>query len=156
VSNVVAMRPVTSPQTEPAVQLARFPIVHRRVRIEIGCMLCCRPAGTLVRIGEPGSPWRHVPLEGQPQIVGDWRRRRCDVCGGNLVESEIEIDTVREEAPFQDEGAPRRGRPPRWLVQQRERERQQREIAELMRPPVWLDTSQQLVMESLRDEAVGQ
>jgi hypothetical protein len=56
--------------------------------------------------------------------VADWRQLRCGRCGGALFAESIEAilkpdtdDELRREIP-------RRGRPPKWLVEQRRRERE--------------------------------
>ena len=56
--------------------------------------------------------------------VADWRRLRCDRCGGPLFLDESEVVTRRyEEYNWLDE-RPRRGRPPKRLIEERRRERE--------------------------------
>ena len=48
-------------------------------------------------------------------------RLRCPLCGGNTVVDELDVRTLRLEAPIDWQAErPRRGRPPKWLVQQRQ------------------------------------
>jgi hypothetical protein len=60
--------------------------------------------------------------------VLDWRRLRCAHCHGALLVEHMEVTRQRVEPsnPFHED-QPRRGRPPKWLVEKR---RQEREILE--------------------------
>jgi hypothetical protein len=50
-----------------------------------------------------------------------WWRLRCAVCGGNTTANDVSIRTVRLEPAIDwREVRPRRGRPPKWLVEQRQ------------------------------------
>ncbi len=56
--------------------------------------------------------------------VPNWRRLRCDRCGGPLFLDEADVVTRRyEEYNWLDE-RPRRGRPPKRLIEERRRERE--------------------------------
>jgi hypothetical protein len=56
--------------------------------------------------------------------VANWRRLRCDRCGGPLFLDETEVVTRRyEDYNWMDE-RPRRGRPPKRLIEERRRERE--------------------------------
>ncbi len=60
----------------------------------------------------------------QPVQIGNWRQLRCDRCGGPLFLDEIDLITRRyEEYNWLDE-RPRRGRPPKRLIEERRRERE--------------------------------
>jgi len=60
----------------------------------------------------------------QPVPVVNWRRLRCDRCGGPLFLDETDIITRRyEDYNWLDE-RPRRGRPPKRLIEERRRERE--------------------------------
>jgi uncharacterized C2H2 Zn-finger protein len=60
----------------------------------------------------------------QPLEVLAWQRLRCDRCGGPLFLDETDVITRRiDEYNWLDE-RPRRGRPPKRLVEQRRRERE--------------------------------
>ncbi len=64
-----------------------------------------------------------------PVAIANWRRLRCDRCGGPLFLDETEVVTRRyEEYNWLDE-RPRRGRPPKRLIEERRRERE-RELVE--------------------------
>lgn len=91
------------------------------VRVELGCLLCARALGTLVvpRWPWPGPASFH-PAGGAPALeVPDWRRLRCAACGGNVYPDEVTPVRIDPRVPA-DDGRPRRGRPPGWLVAQRE------------------------------------
>jgi hypothetical protein len=60
----------------------------------------------------------------QPVQIPSWRGLRCDRCGGPLFLDESEVITRRyEEYNWLDE-RPRRGRPPKRLIEERRRERE--------------------------------
>ena len=60
----------------------------------------------------------------QSKQVLNWRRLRCDRCGGPLFLDESDVVTRRyEEYNWLDE-RPRRGRPPKRLIEERRRERE--------------------------------
>ena len=97
--------------------------VRRRVFVaEIVCLLCGREAGTATaEQWPPTGPILFQPPDAQaPTPVRAWWRLRCPVCGGNTAADEVTTRTVRLE-PVIDwrEVRPRRGRPPKWLVDQR-------------------------------------
>jgi hypothetical protein len=77
--------------------------------VELQCSLCARPV-TSIRVPTPRT--RVVLL----------RPIRCQNCGGAAVQGEVVRVAVREPIVFRDR-SPRRGRPPKWLVEQRQRER---------------------------------
>jgi hypothetical protein len=56
--------------------------------------------------------------------VANWRHLRCDRCGGPLFLDETDVITRRyDEYNWLDE-RPRRGRPPKRLIEERRRERE--------------------------------
>jgi hypothetical protein len=60
----------------------------------------------------------------QPMQVLNWRHLRCDRCSGPLFLDEVDVVTRRyEEYNWLDE-RPRRGRPPKRLIEERRRERE--------------------------------
>jgi hypothetical protein len=69
-----------------------------------------------VLVRQPGQP------KGRPVL--DWRRLRCDRCGGPLFLDEVEQITRRYEEYNWLEERPRRGRPPKRLIEERRRERE--------------------------------
>jgi hypothetical protein len=74
-----------------------------RYLTELVCTLCSRVVATVVS-GQPNAPiW--VP-----------RQLRCRHCGGQPLAGETVRQVIYPSAPLEQ---PRRGRPPRWLVEQR-------------------------------------
>jgi hypothetical protein len=90
---------------------------------EITCMLCGREAGNAIADRwPPTGPILFQPPDAQTaMVVRAWWRLRCAVCAGNTAAVEVATRTVRME-PVIDwrEVRPRRGRPPKWLVEQRQ------------------------------------
>jgi hypothetical protein len=72
--------------------------------VELQCSLCARPAASI----------RLPTLRTQVVLL---RPIRCQVCGGVAVQGEVVRVAVREPIVFRDQ-PPRRGRPPKWLVDQ--------------------------------------
>jgi hypothetical protein len=60
----------------------------------------------------------------QPVQIENWRRLRCDRCGGPLFLDETEVVTRRYENYNWLDERPRRGRPPKRLIEERRRERE--------------------------------
>jgi hypothetical protein len=98
---------------------------------DLKCYLCGSVTGSLEsdRTLTPASGAPHPvslrrPGHTQPVQVLDWRRLRCDRCGGPLYLDEADVVTRRiDEYNWLDE-RPRRGRPPKRLVEERRRERE--------------------------------
>ena len=99
-----------------------------RVTVEFGCLMCAREFGVLVcaalpvagvvRIEQPGGFHLELPVD-------RLRFLRCATCGGSVLPSEVTREEVRVERPINwAEDRPRRGRPPKSLVEQRRREAQ--------------------------------
>ena len=78
-----------------------------RYLTQLACMLCSREVATVVT-RQPNAPIL-VP-----------RHLRCRECGGQPLAGETFRQVVYPSVPFEQ---PRRGRPPRWLVEQRRLER---------------------------------
>ena len=91
---------------------------------DLVCLLCGTRIGTL-ETGRADVPTLAVFQEaesGSRTLVADWRRMRCRRCGGSPI-----LEDVRQITKFpqvHDEPHVRRGRPPKWLVEQRRRERE--------------------------------
>ena len=67
--------------------------------------------------------FRQTANDAPVQII-NWQRRRCDRCGGPLFLDEQDVVTRRhDEYNWLDE-RPRRGRPPKRLIEERRRERE--------------------------------
>ena len=97
---------------------------------ELQCFLCGSLAGA-IEIDRKPLPAHGVwhPSGGGPlQRVADWRQLRCNRCGGALFVESVEAVVYQDESEQLRREAPRRGRPPKWLVEER---RRQSEAAEL-------------------------
>lgn len=96
---------------------------------ELQCFLCGSLAGQLESDRKPLPPygvWH--PADGTAaQRIGDWRSLRCNRCGGALFAESVEAAVKHDTDEELRRQAPRRGRPPKWLVEER---RRQREAAE--------------------------
>ena len=93
---------------------------------ELQCFLCGSLAGTIESDRKPLPPygiWRPGDGRGPAQRVADWRSLRCNRCGGALYTETIEAVVRVDEAEELRREAPRRGRPPKWLVEERRRQR---------------------------------
>ena len=115
----------TSPN--PAATLAQPTLVTYLVG-ELVCHLCGTTAGTIQSEQQPLPRTVKFTAAGSDKqvVVLDWRRLRCARCGGGLFVEDL--DTVRqriEPKNIWDDERPRRGRPPKWLVEQRRREREE-------------------------------
>ena len=100
---------------------------------DLKCYLCGGVAGAL-ESEQPLLPKAGVQSTGPvnlrypgavtPVQVLDWRRLRCDRCGGPLYLDEPDVVTRRVENYNWLDERPRRGRPPKRLVEERRRERE--------------------------------
>lgn len=111
----------SAPKSTPA---RRAPVSSSRSRmfvVELVCLWCARQLGTLesavwpsvlpVRLNRPGFPTVTIP---------DWRRLRCETCGGAAVTDEVSELVIRNEPRIDwDSDKPRRGRPPKAEVSAR-------------------------------------
>jgi hypothetical protein len=104
-----------------------------RITVEFGCLMCSRDFGILVctslpvygtiTIQQPGG--FHVDID-----VGQLRFLRCPTCRGSVLPTEIIREEVRVERPINwSEERPKRGRPPKWLVEQRRQNGQERDAS---------------------------
>jgi hypothetical protein len=101
------------------------PTVRTFVLADLKCYMCGATAGSLER--ERGSTTPQVAIEraGNVGSIVTWEtsRLRCPRCGGSVYVDQVEIvDRRTEPVEWEDDG-PRRGRPPKWLVEQRRRKR---------------------------------
>jgi len=95
---------------------------------DLKCYLCGSVAGSIESEQSPTSQ-RTVMLR-QPGAatavrVQDWRQMRCVRCGGPLYLDESDIVTRRVDDYNWTEERPRRGRPPKRLIEERRRQREQ-------------------------------
>lgn len=89
--------------------------------IELGCLLCGRAIGLLESKAWPSAGPVVLRLPRVPAArVANWQHLRCSVCGGNAVSGEVTTQVYRNEKPIDWEAErPRRGRPPKALVEAR-------------------------------------
>ena len=87
---------------------------------DLKCYMCGATAGSIERERESNTP--DILYSG---------RVRCPRCGGSVYVDQVEIVERRiEPIEWEDEG-PRRGRPPKWLVEQRRRKRERELTAQV-------------------------
>jgi hypothetical protein len=93
---------------------------------ELQCFLCGSSAGSIESNRKPLPPYGiwHPPAGALPRRVADWRQLRCARCGGALFAESIDAVVRHDESEDLRREVPRRGRPPKWLVEQRRRERE--------------------------------
>jgi hypothetical protein len=91
------------------------------VLVELRCLLCARVVGTLqAERWPPAGPVLYLPAEAERSIpVTDWRRIRCATCGRNTYSDEIRTVKLYPPVSWDELDPPRRGRPPKWLIAQR-------------------------------------
>jgi len=106
------------------------PMIRTFVLADLKCYMCGSSAGSIEI--ERGSALPTVALErgGRVGRIGAWQtsRLRCPRCGGSVYVDQVEIVDRRFEPVDWDDEGPRRGRPPKWLVEQRRRKRE-REVS---------------------------
>jgi len=98
---------------------------------DLKCYMCGSVAGSIeseqsltVATHAPHPVLLRQPGRTQPVQLLNWKHLRCDRCGGPLFLDEVDIITRRyEEYNWLDE-RPRRGRPPKRLIEERRRERE--------------------------------
>jgi hypothetical protein len=88
--------------------------------------LCCLPCGRTIGSFETRRwPWFGPvvlnPPGGQPAIsIATWSQLRCQTCNGNVYVDEVRPTKLYPSLALDDLDLPRRGRPPKWLVEQRQ------------------------------------
>jgi hypothetical protein len=99
------------------------PVIQTFVLADLKCYMCGALAGSIQR--ERGSKAPRVAIErgGRVGTIGAWEasRLRCLRCGGSVYVDQVEVVDRRSEPVDWDDDGPRRGRPPKWLVEQRRR-----------------------------------
>ena len=94
-----------------------------RITIEFSCLMCSRDFGMLVCSALPlyGDITIRQPGGFNIQLrVEQLRFLCCSSCGGSILPTEITREEVRVERRINwSDDRPRRGRPPKWLVEQR-------------------------------------
>src|SRR5579862_6921372 len=93
---------------------------------DLKCYMCGSVSGSieseqsLAGAGATARPvlYRQVGREQPVQII-NWNRLRCDRCGGPLFLDETDVITRRYDEYNWLEERPRRGRPPKRLIEER-------------------------------------
>jgi hypothetical protein len=114
--------PITDPTTPRTLRSSTTARVTTRVDVELICLMCGRELGTLESEVWPnyGPVVLHLSASRSFRI-NDWRRLRCASCGGAAIPGEITHRLVRSEASIDwSSERPRRGRPPKSAVAQRQ------------------------------------
>jgi hypothetical protein len=112
-------------QDEPtADELSRGTPPKVVTRFDLRCLLCARVLGSVEADGWPPAGPVLFRAEGGQQVVhvADWRRLRCGSCGGGGYPDEVRTARVYPPVRWGDDDRPRRGRPPKWLVDARKAE----------------------------------
>jgi len=98
---------------------------------DLKCYMCGSVAGSIESEQSltvaPSVPRAVVLRRGandQGMQVLNWRSLRCERCGGPLFVDEVEVITRRYEDYNWTDERPRRGRPPKRLIEERRRERE--------------------------------
>jgi hypothetical protein len=97
-----------------------MPAITRYLEAEVRCFLCGQEAGSLRREHEaPNLPSTFRRLDGGPILtIKSLTGLRCAHCSGSLYADEFQLRVVYPEERLKLE-RPRRGRPPKWLVEAR-------------------------------------
>ena len=114
----------TSEQATPKPQRRTFFVA------DLKCYMCGSVAGSIeseqsfTGVGQAAQVKLRQAGREEAVQVANWRRLRCDRCGGPLFLDETDVITRRyDEYNWLDE-RPRRGRPPKRLIEERRRERE--------------------------------
>jgi hypothetical protein len=98
---------------------------------DLKCYMCGSVTGSIeseqsLTAAAPTLPPVLLRQPGSPHAVQvlNWQRLRCDRCGGPLFLDEPDVVTRRYESYNWLDERPRRGRPPKRLIEQRRRERE--------------------------------
>ena len=110
---------LAAPGRGPSDSSASRPILV--FHIDLICLLCGRALGILQTRRWPSRAPALFRPDGQARAVeiADWCRLRCPTCGGNVYPDEVSTVRVYPSVRWDDE-RPRRGRPPKWLLAQRQ------------------------------------
>lgn len=106
------------------------PEIRTFVLADLKCYMCGAAVGSIERERASSVPTVALERDGHVGLIGAWEtsRLRCPRCGGSVYVDQVEIvDRRIEPVEWEDEG-PRRGRPPKWLVEQRRR-KHERELS---------------------------
>jgi DNA-directed RNA polymerase subunit RPC12/RpoP len=102
------------------------PIIRTFVLADLKCYMCGATVGSIER--ERGSTAGTVLIHRGDSVAAigasETSRLRCPRCRGSVYVDQVEIVDRRIEPLEWDDEGPRRGRPPKWLVEQRRRKRE--------------------------------
>jgi len=90
--------------------------------VDLCCLLCGRAIGSFETRRWPWfGPVVLTPPRGQPAVpIANWSQLRCPTCSGNVYADEVRPTKLYPSVALDDLDVPRRGRPPKWLVAQRQ------------------------------------
>ena len=104
-----------------------------RITVEFGCLMCSRDFGTLVCTSLPVCGTITIQQPGGFHIdigVDQLGFLRCPTCRGSILPTEVIREEVRVERRIDwSEERPKRGRPPKWLVEERRKSAQERDAS---------------------------
>ena len=88
---------------------------------EVHCFHCGHTSGVIRKDqGVPGAKTYFHPADGNaPVAIGSLTALRCARCAGSVFTDDFEVRYVYPKVEFFDEDRPRRGRPPKRLVEMR-------------------------------------
>ena len=102
------------------------PVIRTLVVADVKCYLCGTITGTVESDRKPlptSVLFRKAGAEVAVPIL-DWRSLRCARCAGPIYLDDADIVVKRVESYNWGDERPRRGRPPKRLVEERRRERE--------------------------------
>jgi hypothetical protein len=110
------------------------PAIETCVEADIKCYLCGALAGVIEcdRERNPRIVSLRRPGDNVATRIADFKRVRCPRCGGTTFLDDVTVVTRRIETTNWLEDRPRRGRPPKRLLEQRRLEREAREAREAL------------------------
>jgi len=130
-STIIQMSEGSQPTSKPV--SSRTVRKVPRITVEFGCLMCSRDFGILVCTNLPlcGAVTIQQPGGFRIQMAVDQLRSlRCPSCGGSVLPTEITREEVRVERRIDwSRERPRRGRPPKWFVEQRLQNGQNRDAS---------------------------
>jgi DNA-directed RNA polymerase subunit RPC12/RpoP len=102
------------------------PTIRTYLLADLKCYMCGATAGSIEAERGKRQPTVELQRGGRVGTIGAWQatRLRCPRCGGSVYVDQVEIVDRRTEPLEWDDDGPRRGRPPKWLVEQRRRKRE--------------------------------
>ncbi len=105
---------------------ATKPTIRTLVVADVKCYLCGTVSGAVESDRQPVPRTVLYRKAGEQRAVPvlDWHRLRCERCNGPIFLDDADVITKRVETYNWLEERPRRGRPPKRLVEERRRERE--------------------------------